>query len=116
VNVVGYTSLSEATLGDPWMTQVSHAHHPGTTRSIVVAHPRAFNGPILARGRVVVGQILVAGPRLFADSVPSSGGADVHSVLIPADIALLGTTLATQAILSGAGLEFLNARDVTIGL
>jgi len=116
LNTVCYSSLSEPRLGTSWMTQVSHAHHPGTTRTIVVVHALPTNGPVLARNGVVVGQLLVGGPRLLADAVVSAGTADVHSIPIPADLSLVGTVLATQAVLTGAGLEYGNAIDATIGL
>lgn len=114
-NVVCYTSLADARIGQSWTTQVSHAHHPGTTRTTVVAHTRAINGPLLGFRGTRIGQILVGGARLFAHSLASSGTADVHTVPIPPEVGLVGTFWATQAFLSGAGREFSNALDVRIG-
>jgi hypothetical protein len=115
VNVVCYTAVTEAVIGTTWTTQVSHAHHPGTTRTTIAVHARAVDGPLLGRLNAPIGQILVGGTRIFAHSVASAGVADPHDVAIPLDVGLVGTLWATQAFLSGNGLELTNALDVTIG-
>jgi len=115
INVVCYTPVTDARIGQAWTTTVSHAHHPGTTLTTIAVHTRAINGPLFGRVPRRVGQLLVGGARIFAHSVPSSGSADLHSVVLPADFGLVGTLWATQARLSGNGLELTNALDVRIG-
>jgi hypothetical protein len=116
VNAVCYTALSEARIGHDWTTQVSHAHHAGAVQTIVLGRALAVNGPLLARNRRFVGQLLAAGAWLFTDALASGGVADVHTLPIPPSIALAGATMATQAVILGGGMELTNAIDVTIGL
>lgn len=116
-NVLCYSALSEARIGHAWTTQVSHAHHAGALQTIVLGRPFATNGPLLAHHRRLVGQLLASGPLLFAHAVASTGAADLHVLPLPPDIALVGTSAATQAVITGGvGLELGNAIDVTIGL
>ncbi|MSR63593.1 MAG: hypothetical protein EXS08_14240 [Planctomycetes bacterium] len=110
-NVVCYTSLATARLGHNWSVQVSHAHHPGATSTVVFGRTAAINGPTLA-----FGQVLIAGPLLFTHGMLSGGSADVHTLAVPIAISLVGLTAATQAVISGGGVELTNALDVTVGL
>lgn len=110
-NVVCYTSLAPARLGHTWSAQVSHAHHPGATHTTVFARANALNGPTFA-----FGQLLIAGPLLFSQTLPATGSANVHTLPVPPNLAYLGLTAATQALIAGGGNELTNALDVTAGL
>jgi hypothetical protein len=117
INVVCYTALSEPRIGTTWTTQVSHAHHPGATRTVVIGKTRAWNGPVLASLTHLAGQLLVGGAPVFVHAMSASGSADVHAVALPLDLSLVGQTVATQAVISGgAGREFTNAIDLSLGL
>jgi hypothetical protein len=117
INVVCYTALSEPRIGTTWTTQVSHAHHPGATRTVVIGKTRAWNGPVLASLTHLAGQLLVGGSPVFVHAMSASGSADVHAVALPLDLSLVGQTVATQAVISGgAGREFTNAIDLSLGL
>lgn len=115
VNRVCYTALSDAHVGQNWITQVDHTLHPGATRTTIVACPWAVDGALFGLPGRSVGQSLIAGPRVFAHTVISSGSIDVHTVAIPADPALVGRFWATQAQIAGNGLELTNALDVRVG-
>jgi len=110
-NVVCYTSLATARLGHSWSAQVSHAHHSGATSTVVLGRTNALNGPTLA-----FGQLLIGGPLLFMHGMLSSGSADVHTLPVPIALSLVGLSAATQAVISGGGVELTNALDVTVGL
>lgn len=110
-NVVCYTSLAPARLGHTWSVQVSHAHHPGATSTTVFARTTPISGPTFA-----FGQLLIAGPLLFSQTLPATGGANVHALPVPPAIAFVGQTAATQALIAGGGNELTNALDVTAGL
>jgi len=110
-NVVCYTSLAPARIGHHWSVQVSHAHHPGATSTVVLGRTNAISGPTVAYG-----QVLIAGPLLFTHGMLSSGSADVHTLLVPVAISLVGVTVPTQAVISGGGVELTNALDETVGL
>jgi len=110
-NVVCYTSLTPARLGHTWSVQVSHAHHPGATSTTVFARTTPINGPTFA-----FGQLLIAGPLLFSQTLPATGSANVHSLPVPPVIGFVGASAATQALITGGGNELTNALDVTAGL
>ncbi len=114
-NVVCYASLSDPRIGQTWTTEIDHAHHPGTTRTTILAGTRAINGPLLGFRGKRIGQILVGGTPLFTQIVETPGTTDVHAIPIPPLVQFVGTFWATQAILWGAGLEYTNAIDVRIG-
>jgi hypothetical protein len=117
INVVCYTALSEPRIGTTWTTEVSHAHHPGATRTTVIGKTRAWNGPVLATLTHLAGQLLVGGTLVFVDAVNAAGSADVHAIALPLDLSLVGMTVATQAVIAGgAGRELTNAIDLSIGL
>lgn len=115
-NVVCFSSLTPPRLGTSWMTQVSHAHHPGATSTVVIARTTAYDGPLLGFGPARAGQLLIGGTLLYRDPVASSGSADPHALAIPLDLGLVGTGFSTQALILGGVLEYTNALDVTLGL
>jgi len=110
-NTVFYTSVSDARLGTSWQTEVSHAHHPGATATLILGRSAAATGPILGPGEVLIG-----GVKLFTHAVVSSGTADLHSLPVPVDLAFVGLTVHCQALILGGGAELGNAIDATAGL
>jgi len=110
-NTPFYTAISDARLGGDWVTQVSHSHHPGASATLILGRTAAANGPVLGPG-----EILIGGAKLFRHSVPSSGTSDLHSLPVPVDLAFIGLTAYTQALIIGGGAELGNALDATAGL
>ena len=102
---------SDARLGTDWETEVSHAHHPGAVATLILGRTAPAAGPLVGPGEVLIG-----GAKLFKHSLPSSGASDLHSLPVAVDLAFVGLTAYTQALIIGGGAELGNALDVTAGL
>ena len=111
VNTVFYTPVTDARLGQPWETEVSHAHHPGAIATLVLGRTGSASGPVIGPG-----EILIGGSKLFKHTVASSGTSDTHVLNLRVDLALVGLTAHTQALIVGGGAELGNALAVTMGL
>jgi hypothetical protein len=110
-NVAFYTSVTDARLGASWVTEVSHAHHPGALATLILGRTAPAAGALLGPG-----EILIGGAKLFKHSVTSSGTSDLHSLPVPVELAFVGLTAYTQALIIGGGAELGNAIDATAGL
>ena len=111
VNPACYTNLTQPVLGTAWNTEIDHSGYPGATSTLVGGNALPTMGTVFG-----FGEVLIAGPKLFRDLVPSSGTIDPHSSFIPNDVALAGVFVATQgAILGSSGIELCNAIDLVVG-
>jgi hypothetical protein len=111
VNPSCLSALARPAIGRAWITQV--AHSPSATATAIVLDPLAANGPVIPG----IGEVLVMLPALFAHVANSAGTSDAHPVGIPADIGLVGVSVAVQGVtVDGAVLRLCNALDVVVGL
>ncbi len=111
INNLCYASLNQPVLGSTWNVEVTTSGHPGATLAALVFHTAPAMGLVLSGGEVLVG-----GVKLFQTfKVPGGGGSAVFSVPVPNDLALIGASAATQAIILGGGWEACNAVDVVLG-
>jgi hypothetical protein len=111
VNGLFYTPVTEPRIGHAWVTDVEHAHHPGALVTVLQIRTTPVTGPVFG-----FGQALIAGPKLLVQQLAATGTSNTHSILLPADINLVGYTVYTQAGIIGGGLELANAIDITLGL
>jgi len=107
-NPSGYSAVTQPVLGSPWLLDVD-VTTPGHLGSLVsVGLGGAISGPHTSG--LLQGQLLVRGPFLVDFAAGS------HAIALPAEVALFGTTLATQAATFTAGVVRLNnAIDATLG-
>jgi len=107
-NPTGYSTVTQPVLGSQWLLDIDVAT-PGHLGSLVsVGLGGAISGPH-ASG-LLQGQLLVRGPFLVDFAAGS------HTIPLPAEVTLFGTTLATQAATFTAGVVRLNnAIDATLG-
>ena len=112
VNVVCFATLTLPIIGTSWDSVVLHGHHPGATYTAIVGYAAPATGPVIPAGELLVD---LSSSHLFTDFRQSPGTENLHSIAIPNDIALVGQTAATQALILGGGGELCNALDVVIG-
>jgi len=107
-NPAGYSAVTQPVLGSPWLLDVD-VTTPGHLGSLVsVGLGGAITGPHTSGH--LQGQLLVRGPFLVDFAAGS------HAIALPAEVALFGTTLATQAATFSAGVVRLNnAIDAMLG-
>jgi hypothetical protein len=108
-NAVRYLS-SPAVLGGAWTIQVDVTGHAGARAIQLVGMQRPTSGSLLTAGERLVG-----GKKLFAQSWPAVPGINVRTIVLPVDIALLGTFMATQVTITGGQTELCNAYDLVLG-
>jgi len=111
VNVLCYSSVPPA-LGKPWSATVSVAHHPGATGVLLGGYALPASGPTFGVGQLLMN---VGSHKYFSLNKPASGGQAQFSTNMPALPALVGRTIATQAVIYGGSLELTNAVDMKTG-
>jgi len=98
-------------LGHAWTARVSH--------SIVALQTRVYFYALAASGpRLPFGELLIdpTSPRYGLSVKASSGTTDAHVFAIPSDVALLGLSAASQAlVIEPGGAVLCNAIDLTLG-
>jgi hypothetical protein len=112
-NAISYQSPSGPVIGQTWTATVDASVHPGALLSIIVAYASP-----LANVHTAFGELLVdpTSPFGFSDQVPVAGSMSTHLLAVPNDACLIGTTFASQAVVTGGGIELANAIDLTIGI
>jgi PKD repeat protein len=109
INPAFYGS-SPPVVGGTWGIEIDSSVLPGARQVLIVARTRALGGP-----RLLGGEALIGGASLFTLAFPCSGGQEHFEVAIPGSAALVGRTLATQAVLTGHGTRLGNAFDLVLG-
>lgn len=113
VNKACFESMGLPVLGNAWKAKVLHPAIPATLVTLVVGRGRPAMGPITEGGEILVD---LGSPRLFGDTVLSTGTSDLHSIPIPDELSLSGIRVYTQAALFGdTGLQLCNAIDLELG-
>ncbi|HEX6882777.1 MAG TPA: PKD domain-containing protein [Planctomycetota bacterium] len=110
INPPFYTANAPV-VGTSWGVEVDSSALPGAVQVLVLGHVRPLGGLRVARA----GEVLVGGERLFSLSFPCAGGRERHAVPIPADHALVGRRITTQAVLVGRTFLLGNAYDLVVG-
>jgi hypothetical protein len=110
VNALCYSSVPPA-LGKPWSATVNASGHAGAMGVILSGYAQPASGPTIAAGQLLVN---VVSQRYFQLVKPVSGGMAAFSAQMPADVALIGRTMATQPVIFGGGFELCNAVDMKV--
>jgi len=98
-------------IGAFWSGQVIHP--AGALQTRIYFYAGAASGPVLPFGELLVD---LSSTRYLVSVTSSAGIVDDHVLAIPAHPALIGVSLATQALIVGpAGLGLCNAIDLVIG-
>jgi hypothetical protein len=115
VNETCFAAVGRPILGTTWNTVVDAAGVGRDTCVTVCMEP--LSGLKLPYGELLVRTAPYGGLVLLRDYSTSDGEISVHSLPLPFDLALVGLTASTQAlVLEGSdGVHFCNAIDVTFG-
>jgi len=99
-----------AVLGGSWTVTVDVTGHAGARAVQLVGMQRPAAGVMRTQG-----EVLVSGRKLFAQSWVVTPGVNTRTFTLPADNALIGTFMATQATITGGVSELTNAYDLVLG-
>ena len=111
VNCICFATTTPPLIGGTWSLFVSA--FASSSVSTVIVHPTAAIPPVSS----AFGEILVSGPRIFADTQPSNGLFAEHFFPVPYDLSLIGFSASSQAIVTGTGpVKLTNALDIVLGL
>jgi hypothetical protein len=112
-NPLCYSSVLDPVLGSTWIGAVDATAH-GFSASLVLVLGTLQPIPPFA---LPFGELLVnPTPIVLNSSVAPVGGLSVHPIPIPADYALGGLTIYTQAVVLGAGIGLGNGLDLGLGI
>jgi len=112
INPVAYTTDDLPELGTTFTVQVDTGVLPAADGSVLL-----FAAAPLEGAPTGAGELLVAPPIALVTPLvpPDPGGPSTHTLPVPADPALEGLTVPTQAAVLGAGKQLTNALDLTLG-
>ena len=113
VNPLCYSTVLDPVLGSTWIGAVDATAH-GFPASLVLVLGTLQPIPPFA---LPFGELLVnPTPIVLNSSAAPVGGLSIHPIPIPADYALGGLTIYTQAVVLGASIGLGNGLDLSLGL
>jgi hypothetical protein len=114
VNPPCLASVTSPAIGTAWQVGIDTSIVPGATFSALRLYPQPNSGVFGGAGEILVN---LSTEYLAASNLPASGGLDVHTINIPNNFGLVGTTLYVQGgVGTGSGLSTLcNSEAVTLG-
>jgi hypothetical protein len=110
INPAVYAGRTVPILGSTWRAAVRTTELPGATMTIVFARTDALPGT-----STPYGELLAGGAELGRSVVVPGAGIALHALPVPADPALLGLVVPTQALVLGGAARLTNAVDLTLG-
>jgi hypothetical protein len=110
-NALRYSATPPA-LGKLWGGTVDATNHPGALGVVLAGFALPASGPSMPAGQLLVD---LTSQMYFNRTNPVVGGAATFAAPMPVNVALIGRTMATQALIYGGANELTNAVDMKIG-
>ncbi len=111
VNPLIFSSARGPVVGSTWESEIDASGVPGAENSGVVGRLSALNPGVV----LPIGELLIAGPLLFAQFQPSSGEVDSFAFAIPDTPGLIGFEAHVQGIVLGPVSQLTNALRLVVG-
>jgi len=108
-NAMRYSS-SPPVLGGAWTIQVDTTGHAGARLVQLTGMKRPASGTLRTTG-----EVLISGTKVYSQSWTATPGINVHTIVMPVDLSLVGTAMSTQVTITGGKGELTNAYDLVLG-
>jgi hypothetical protein len=107
-NPLCYSAVPPA-LGKLWTATVDVANHPGAQGAVFAGFALPSTGPRIPEGQLLID---LFSQKYYLITKAASGGSVVLTAQVPVNLALIGRTMATQAMILGGQSKLCNAVDI----